>query len=135
MTAGGWSPTRTAPPSGSSAAQARTTAGASRSSQRRSGALPSEKLILDGEVAIFDDRLISRFEWFRKRPEDVASTFPIYMAFDCLYLERRDLRPLPLRERRGELEQVVENDHALIFPARRLDPNGLVAWRQVRERG
>ncbi|HET8530004.1 MAG TPA: hypothetical protein VFO08_02575, partial [Methylomirabilota bacterium] len=45
-------------------------------------------LILDGEVAIFDDQLISRFEWFRRRPEDVASTPPIYMAFDCLYLAR-----------------------------------------------
>ena len=98
-------------------------------------ALPPETLILDGEVAIFDDRLISRFEWFRKRPEDVASTPPVYMAFDCLYLEGRDLRPLPLRERRAELEQVLENDQALIFPVRRLAANGLEAWRQVLERG
>jgi bifunctional non-homologous end joining protein LigD len=98
-------------------------------------ALPSVTLILDGEVAIFDDQLISRFEWFRRRPEDVASTPPIYMAFDCLYLEGRNLRPLSLRERRQELEHVLENDHALIFPARRLDPNGLVAWRQMLERG
>ena len=43
-------------------------------------------------MKIFDDKLISCFEWFRKRPEDVASTPPIYMAFDCLYLEGRDLR-------------------------------------------
>ena len=66
--------------------------------------LPPATFILDGEVAIFDDKLISRFEWFRKRPEDVASTPPIYMAVDCLYLEGRDLRPLPLRERRAALE-------------------------------
>ena len=98
-------------------------------------ALPPATLILDGEVAIFDDRLISRFEWFRKRPEDVASTPPIYMAFDCLYLEGRDLRPLPLRERRAALQTVVENDHTLIFPARRLAANGLEAWAQVLERG
>src|SRR5258705_8248123 len=64
-------------------------------------ALPPATLILDGEVAIFDDQLISRFEWFRKRPEDVASTPPIYMAFDCLYLEWRDLRQLPLPQRRA----------------------------------
>jgi bifunctional non-homologous end joining protein LigD len=62
-------------------------------------ALPAAALILDGEVAIFDDRLVSRFEWFRKRPEDVASTPPIYMAFDCLYLEGRDLRPFLLQQR------------------------------------
>jgi bifunctional non-homologous end joining protein LigD len=98
-------------------------------------ALPVLTLILDGEVAIFDDKLISRFEWFRKRPEDAASTPPIYMAFDCLYLEGRDLRPLPLRERRAELERVLEGDHALLFPARRLADNGLKAWQQVLDRG
>jgi bifunctional non-homologous end joining protein LigD len=94
-------------------------------------ALPPITLILDGEVAIFDDKLISRFEWFRKRPEDVASTPPIYMAFDCLYLEGRDLRLLPLHERRAALEGVVENDHTLIFPSRRLAANGLDAWVQA----
>jgi bifunctional non-homologous end joining protein LigD len=93
--------------------------------------LPPATLILDGEVAIFDEKLISRFEWFRKRPEDVASTPPIYMAFDCLYLESHDLRPLTLRERRTELETAVENDHTLIFPARRLAANGLEAWAQA----
>ncbi len=98
-------------------------------------ALPVVTLILDGEVAMFDDQLISRFEWFRKRPEDVASTPPIYMAFDCLYLDGRDLRPLALRERRRELEDVLENDRNLSFPARRLASNGLVAWQQVLERG
>jgi bifunctional non-homologous end joining protein LigD len=97
-------------------------------------ALPSMTLILDGEVAIFDEQLVSRFEWFRKRPEDTASTPPIYMAFDCLYLEGRE-RALPLRERRAELEQVVENDHVLIFATRRLAENGLEAWEQVMERG
>lgn len=57
------------------------------------------------------------------------------MAFDCLYLEGRDLRPLSLRERRAELERVLEDDHTLLFPARRLAPNGLKAWQQVLERG
>jgi bifunctional non-homologous end joining protein LigD len=56
-------------------------------------------------------------------------------GLDCLYLEGRDLRPLPLRERRAELERVVENDRALIFPVRRLAANGREAWAQVLERG
>src|SRR5262249_28872257 len=85
--------------------------------------LPPGTLILDREVAIFDDKLVSRFEGSRTRPEDAVSTPPLYMAFDCLYLEGRDLRRLPLRERRTELERVVDNDQRLIFPARRLAPN------------
>ena len=97
--------------------------------------LPPATLILDGEVAIFDDRLISRFEWFRKRPEDAASTPSIYMAFDCLYLDGRDLRALPLPERRDTLERVVENDHTVIFPARRRADHGPEAWNQVLEQG
>ena len=32
----------------------------------RSPALPESTLILDGEVAILDEHLISRFEWFRQ---------------------------------------------------------------------
>jgi bifunctional non-homologous end joining protein LigD len=98
-------------------------------------ALPVATLILDGEVAIFDDKLISRFEWFRKRPEDVTATPPIYMAFDCLYVDGQDLRDMPLRERRAELEGVVENDHTLLFPARRLAANGLEASEQVQRAG
>lgn len=98
-------------------------------------ALPLMTLVLDGEVALFDNRLISRVEWFRKRPEDAASTPPIYMGFDCLYVEGRDLRALPLRERRAALESALQNDQVVLFPARRLAPNGLEAWAEVIERG
>ena len=45
-------------------------------------------------------------------------------GIDCLYPEWRDLRLLSLRERGAELETVVENDHTLIFSARRLAANG-----------
>ena len=52
----------------------------------------------------------------------------------CSWGDGRDLRPVSLRERRTELETVLENDHTLIFPARRLAANGLEAWTQVLER-
>ncbi len=74
------------------------------------------------EVAIFDERFVSRFEWLRQRPKDVA-TPPIYMAFDCLYVNGRDLRPQGLRERRQSLEKVIA-DQSLILPARRLALDG-----------
>ncbi len=43
--------------------------------------------------------------------------------------------PSPLSSRRAELEKVVENDQTVIFPARRLSPNGLEPWEQVKEKG
>jgi ATP-dependent DNA ligase len=56
------------------------------------------------------------------------------MAFDLLYQETRDLTTRPLRDRRARLEDVVANKD-LVFPVRRLAPDGLNAWKQVVERG
>ena len=47
-------------------------------------ALPSSTLILDGEVCIFDERLVSRFEWLRHGKPPGVATPPVFMAFDCL---------------------------------------------------
>jgi bifunctional non-homologous end joining protein LigD len=88
--------------------------------------------VLDGEVAIYDQELRSRFEWLRE-PDAVASP-PLLMAFDLLYQDRRDLTTRPLRDRRARLEDVVANND-LMFPVRRLAPDGLEAWNQVIERG
>ena len=56
------------------------------------------------------------------------------MAFDLLYYDRRDLTAPPLRDRRARLEDAVA-DSELVFPVRRLAPDGLEAWNQVIERG
>jgi ATP-dependent DNA ligase len=49
-------------------------------------------------------------------------------------VERRDLTARPLRDRRARLEDVVANND-LVFPVRRLAPDGLEAWSQVIVRG
>jgi ATP-dependent DNA ligase len=56
------------------------------------------------------------------------------MVLDVLCCDRRDLTTRPLRDRRARLEDVVANND-LIFPVRRLAPDGLEAWKQVIERG
>ena len=58
--------------------------------------LPETTLILDGEVAIFDEHLISRFEWLRHGARESLATPPIYMAFDVLQVGNEDLRQEPL---------------------------------------
>ena len=92
--------------------------------------LDAPSLVLDGEIAIFDRQLISRFEWLRARPKHEVATPPMYMVFDLLELEDKDLRPRPLLERRQALEQLVA-DRQLIMPTRRLPANGLQAWDEV----
>jgi bifunctional non-homologous end joining protein LigD len=91
-------------------------------------------LVLDGEVAVFDRQLVSRFEWLRGRPKDGTATPPLLMVFDCLYARGKDLRKRPLRVRRNVLEDLVDG-HRLVLPARRFAANGLEAWAQVLERG
>ncbi len=90
-------------------------------------------LILDGEVCIFDERLVSRFEWLRHGKPPGVATPPIFMAFDCLHAAGRDLRELALRARRERLEYVLEGQ--LILPVRRLADDGLTAWQEVLTRG
>ena len=96
--------------------------------------LKAKTFILDGEVAVFDKALISRFEWLRGRPAHEPAPLPVYMVFDLLKLNGRDLREQPLRERRRLLERLVSSP-GMIFPARRLDRNGFIAWREAIQRG
>jgi bifunctional non-homologous end joining protein LigD len=92
------------------------------------GILPARDVILDGEVVGFDEHLISRFQL-------IGGTKPlVYAVFDCLYLNGRDLRDLPLSERRAELEALIGNTDRLL-PSRRLAKNGLGAYRTARRRG
>jgi bifunctional non-homologous end joining protein LigD len=97
-------------------------------------ALAEPTLVLDGEVAIFDQAMRSRFDLLRQSDPSIITTPPIYMAFDVLYRTGQDLSLFPLRERRKHLEEVIAG-HDLVLPARRLAANGLEAWAQVLQRG
>ena len=77
---------------------------------------------------------MSRFEWLRVRPTAEPATPPIFMAFDCLCTDGRDLRAQALRDRRDQLDEVLTGQDMLL-PARRLVDDGLKAWTQVVERG
>lgn len=66
----------------------------------------------------------------RGRPADEPATLPVYMVFDLLELDGRDLREQPLRERRRLLDRLVSS-HGMVFPARRLARNGLKAWQEA----
>ena len=96
--------------------------------------LSARTLVLDGEVAIYDEQLRSRFEWLREPDPHAVATPPLLMVFDLLYRDGRDLTGRPLRDRRARLEDVIAASE-LIFPVRRLSPDGLKAWKQVVERG
>jgi ATP-dependent DNA ligase len=70
----------------------------------------------------------------RSRPHALATPPLSSWPFELLYRDRRDLTARPLRDRRARLEDVVAGSE-LVFPVRRLAPDGLEAWTQVIERG
>jgi len=55
-------------------------------------------------------------------------------AFAVLYCHRRNLPERPLRDCRERLEDAVAG-RELVFPVRRLPPDGFEAWDQVVKRG
>ena len=97
-------------------------------------ALPASSFVLDGELAVFDAQLRSRFDWLRDPPADEVATLPVFIAFDVLDIRGRDLTHQPLRERRRRLEDLVARAE-LVYVVRRLAQNGLEAWNQVLQRG
>jgi bifunctional non-homologous end joining protein LigD len=96
--------------------------------------LQPDAFTLDGEVAVFDRELVSRFEWLRHLTQGDLATPPLYMVFDLLQMGEQDYRAEPLRIRWQALEKLVKRQ-ALILPARRLSPNGFAAWTEVLHRG
>jgi bifunctional non-homologous end joining protein LigD len=96
---------------------------------RAVGGLHARTLLLDGEVVGFDSRLVSRFQLLQQ-----GSVPLVYAVFDCLYVEGRDLRSAPLRERRPALEAAI-GDTPHLFPSRRLARNGFTAYRIAQRKG
>jgi bifunctional non-homologous end joining protein LigD len=98
--------------------------------------LPAKSVVLDGEVCVFDDTLVSQFYWLTDDAEPGAVvTPPMYAVFDCPYLHGRDLRQEPLSVRRKALETTLGDRQILLFAARRLAADGLEAWVEVDRRG
>jgi bifunctional non-homologous end joining protein LigD len=93
-------------------------------------ALPAPTLVLDGEAVVFDATAVSRFGLLQGESGRDA----VFVVFDCLYARGRDLRALPLAERRTILERELRPG-AILRLARRLGPGGRRALARARRLG
>jgi len=59
---------------------------------------------------------------------------PVYVVFDCLFHEGKDLRREPLSTRRAVMESAIGSGKTLL-PSRRLASGGLEAFRIAKRRG
>jgi bifunctional non-homologous end joining protein LigD len=87
----------------------------------------NREVVLDGEIVVLDGTGRPQFyELLRRRGE------PVFHAFDVLMLDGRDLRSLPLTERKNILRRVV-NKHPRVLYARHFERNGCDLFRLVCE--
>jgi len=96
--------------------------------------LPEENLVLDGELVAFDREGISRFQLLQRRAMG-EKIRPVFAVFDCLERDGKDLVKRPLAERRKAVEAIVPRHGELLMWARRVSPNGLVAYRTAKAKG
>lgn len=91
--------------------------------------LPARTLLLDGEVVIFDERGVSRFQLLQAGQGE-----PRYAVFDCLFCDGADLRREPLSARRAVMQRSIGRSTALLA-SRRLAEDGMEAFRTARRCG
>jgi bifunctional non-homologous end joining protein LigD len=68
-------------------------------------AQPSGDFVVDGEVVALDGAGITRFQRLQRRGKERVAVY-LYV-FDLLRLDGRDVRPLPLRERKALLRRAL----------------------------
>jgi bifunctional non-homologous end joining protein LigD len=65
----------------------------------------AREFVVDGEVCALDERGVPRFQLLQKRA--AAGTQLAYFVFDLLWIEGKDLRHLPIEERRERLRELT----------------------------
>ncbi|HEV3008344.1 MAG TPA: DNA ligase D, partial [Burkholderiales bacterium] len=70
---------------------------------------------LDGEIVVLRPDGRSSFQTLQNAFEAGANSQIVYYVFDAPFLEGRDQRQLPLRERKARLKKVLKTDDAIRF--------------------
>ncbi|RVQ04160.1 non-homologous end-joining DNA ligase [Sinorhizobium meliloti] len=95
--------------------------------------------ILDGEAVVLDDQGRSDFGMLQRAlgrlPSPYAAGAIAFYAFDLLYLDGRDLRRLPLHERRRLLEPLVAGREGAIRLSEEVQADGDEFFRVACEHG
>ncbi|MEY9629445.1 bifunctional non-homologous end joining protein LigD [Sinorhizobium fredii] len=96
-------------------------------------------MILDGEAVVLDDKGRSDFGLLQralgKKPSLHDPSEIFFFAFDLVYLDGRDLRRLPLLERRRLLEPIVAGGDGVIRLSEEVEADGEEFFRIACEHG
>ena len=70
--------------------------------------LPVKEALLDGEIVALDRAGVSSFQALQQADQLETGRTLVYVAFDLLFLDGSDLRPLPLVERKARLARLLK---------------------------
>lgn len=96
--------------------------------------LPAKAFILDGEMIAPDPDGTPNFHAMHSRMAWNAEQLA-YVAFDILHLDGRDLRPLPLIERKATLWDLVKPATGIIQYSDHVEGNGIAFFSAVEKMG
>ena len=89
--------------------------------------LKAKTAILDGEIVCLDSEGKSRLSLLLRRRAE-----PVFYAFDLLWLNGKDLRELPLVERKIRLRKLIEkSDCERVIYTQHIEMSGCVLYRAV----
>ena len=89
--------------------------------------------VLDGEVVVLDGEGRSRFQLLQNYQKTGRGQLA-YVAFDLLHLDGRDLRPLPLRQRKAALARLVRNMPGILL-SEHVETQGVAFFEAATARG
>ncbi len=99
-------------------------------------ALHANDVVLDGEVVVFDERGVTDFQALQNALTATNDDGTIYCVFDLLRADGRDLREIPLVERKAKLREIIEDSSlGTIRLSRHVRGNGARFFEKVRELG
>lgn len=97
--------------------------------------LNCESVVLDGEVVVLDKQGRSDFQLLQNTVKSGKEATLHYYVFDLLYLDKYDLRELPLIQRKALLAQLIEKSSSSILYSDHILEEGDTMFRHACEVG
>jgi len=87
-------------------------------------ALPARHAVLDGEAVVLSEKGVADFHALRRELAKKQQGQLTFYAFDLLYLDGKDLRPLPFATRKQHLKKLLADAPHLFLYADHLEAEG-----------
>lgn len=90
-------------------------------------------VILDGEIVVADEAGVPHFEWLQGWRHEPHGNLH-YQAFDILWCDGRDVRDMPLIERKQLLQAVIPRNSAIRY-SDHVEGDGVALFAEMQRRG